>query len=171
MNQCVLAGPPMASSPDSESPEAAAPLPGPWSRQSFGGRGLWPPMMSSICAASMVSYCINASAIRSSLSRLSSQNLLGAPVAAIDDGPHFAVDFFRRLLRHMLTLTHLLTEEHFSFFFLVSQRAHFFTQAPLGHHGTGQLGGSLNIVGGTRGDTIKAQRHFFGNTTAEQGAD
>ena len=62
-------------------------------------------------------------------------------------------------------------KEDFLVSFVVHQRPHLLRQTPLGNHFSCDIGRSLNVVGRTGSYTVLAQRHFLGDTAAEQAAN
>jgi hypothetical protein len=92
-------------------------------------------------------------------------------VAVIDNLTHFLIDRTGGLVGYRLRrLAGRTAQEHFFTTLVVHQRPHT-RQAPFGHHVARHLCGSLDVVGGTGGDAVRAERHLFGDTTAEQAGD
>ena len=100
------------------------------------------------------------------------QNVLSFLIAFVDDAAYLRVDLFGRLVGHgLVRLGGRATEKYLFATFIVHQRPHLLRQPPLGHHIARDFRGALDVVGGSGGNALGAQRHLFRDTATEQAAN
>ena len=90
-------------------------------------------------------------------------------VALVNETAGFLVDLTGDLLRVITGMTEIATEEYLLLIGAVDHGTQLFAEAVAADHGAGNLGGTLQIIGGAGGDIL--QHQLFGNTTAQQYCD
>ena len=94
------------------------------------------------------------------------QDLLGLGVSRRDDGLDLFVNLRSGPLGVVADVAHFLAQERVAVVGAVGDGPQLVAHAVLGHHGTGDLGGPLDVVGCAGGDVI--QHQSLGNTAAQQ---